>query len=389
MRIMVSQQFFCLFTIILQHFRDSTINSEKTFSLHWLTVKGEHYYIVKAYTLLGGQKFIEDTKGGSFNIGTNDGFSGILSVNVTSDVSTGTRVRFALNVKNVENAPRHSVPVRVYYVYTSPDGKWHDAIKVKEAEVNFDPLGEYQDWFNFNFENPGTYDFYLMVNGQEKEEKTIKVNAQGSISAVMTCNPEFVSEGDDSVTCNVTVTNLNNTPINTWITDAYFAGGKIYDSTEGNNLVVPDPSSLALNPGSSGTFTFTIPINDELQERVPVDLSNINLGTPIAVKAYLNTLKEPVMYVIQMNPRNLGGNIHVSSKDAISVVVGVGKAVWSTAKENPKSVMTVVSSIGEFAYTAGISWIIQTWAELYWRGLTEPLPPDNHGDNNLIVGDES
>ena len=150
-----------------------------------------------------------------------------------------------------------------------------------------------------------------------------------------------------------------------------------------------NPSSLTLDPYSSGAFTFTIPINGELQERIPVDLSDINPGTPIAIKAYLTQLENPVMFVIQMNPRDFGNNIYPSSsKGAISVTVGVGKAVLDAVKENPKSMM-IVSSIGESTYTAGISWIIQTWAELYWKGLTEPIPSDNSGDNNLIIGDES
>ncbi len=304
-------------------------------------------------------------------------------------MSVGVKARFTLTVRNDENAPRYSIPVRVYYVYTSPDGVWHSVIKVKEAEVDFDPLGEYQDWFDFTFANPGTYKFYLVVNGQEEDEKVIRVNSQGSISAVMTCNPEFVTEDVNSVSCRVDVDNLGETTEDIWITNIYFAGGEIYDKSSADNLVTPSPSSLTLNSYSTGVFTFTIPINDELQKRVPVDLSDINPGTPIAVKTYLNTLQEPIMFVVQMNPRNLGGDIHISSKDVISVAVGVGKAVWSAVKENPKSVMTVVSSIGEFAYTAGISWIIQTWVELYWRGLMEPVPPDNSGDNNLIVGDES
>ena len=45
---------------------------------------------------------------------------------------------------------------------------------------------------------------------------------------------------------------------------------------------------------------------DVNEKRVPVDLSDINLRTPIAIKAYLNQLKEPVMCVIKMNPRNRG-----------------------------------------------------------------------------------
>ena len=355
-------------------------NSGKTFNLHWFAQEGDHSYTVKVYTLLGGQKFIEDERGGSLNVGTNGDFSGVLSVNVTGDVSTGARMRFVLNVKNVENAPRHSIPVRVYYVYTSPNGKWHDAINVKEAEVNFDPLGKYQDWFDFNFENPGTYDFYLMVNGQEVDEKTIKVNTCGSISAVMTCNPEFVTEDVDSVSCRVDVENLGGTAEDIWITNIHFAGGEIYDKSSADNLVTPSPSSLTLNAYSTGTFTFMIPINDGLQERIPVDLSDINLGTPIAVKAYLNMLKEPVMFVVQMNPREKG--VLEEVKDYI--VNKVKNDPWGTSNKVAAIIVTGKISVETNPFVLFLT--IYGWAVIE---SMKPLPPDNPGDNNLIVGDES
>ncbi|WP_324735160.1 hypothetical protein VFC49_08340 [Thermococcus sp. SY098] len=70
-------------------------------------------------------------------------------------------------------------------------------------------------------------------------------------------------------------------------------------------MVIPSPGSLTLNPYSAGAFTFVIPITDELQERVPVELSDINSGTPIAIKAYLNQLENPTMFVIEMSPQSV------------------------------------------------------------------------------------
>ena len=334
-------------------------DSEYTFT--WSNVKAGEY-TAEAKVLYNGE--VKDSEIRDLTVEADNDFTGILSANITNDVSVGVKARFTLTVRNDENVKRYSIPVRVYYVYTSPDDVWHSVIKVKEAEVDFDPLGEYQDWFDFTFANPGTYKFYLVVNSQEEDEKVIRVNLQGSISAVMTCSPEFVTEDVNSVSCHVDVENLGSTTEDIWITNIYFAGGEIYDKGSTDNLMTPSPSSLTLNAYSTGAFTFTIPINDELQEGIPVDLSDINPGTPIAIKTYLNTLQEPTMFVIEMNPRDFEKDIHISPKEVISVTIGVGKAVWNALKENPKSVMTVVSSIGEFAYTAGISWLIQTWTEL-------------------------
>ncbi|GAB6103170.1 hypothetical protein JCM16138_23930 [Thermococcus atlanticus] len=353
-------------------------NSEETLNLHWIARQGEHSYTIKAYSLVGGEKFTEDAKGGKVNVGVNSDFSGVLSVNVTGDVSMGARVRFAIDVRNVENAPRYSIPVRVYYVYSSPDGST-EVIKVKEAVVDFDPLGGYQDWFDFNLENPGTYDFYLMVNGQEKDEKTIKVNTQSSISAVMTCSPEFVTEDVDSVSCHVNVENLGGTTEDVWITNIHFAGGEIYDKSSDDNLVTPSPSSLSLDPYSNETFTFTIPVNDELQERVPVDLSDINPGTPIAVKTYLNTLQEPVMYVIQMNPREKG--VLKEVKDYI--VNKVENDPWGTS--NKVAAIIITGKIS--AETNPAVWIFTIWIWSAYKTFTTPIN-EGAGDNNLIVGDE-
>ena len=51
----------------------------------------------------------------------------------------------------------------------------------------------------------------------------------------------------------------------------------------------------------STRFVFEISIDSRLQERVPIDLSDINVGTPIAITSKLTTGDE-VMYAIEMNP---------------------------------------------------------------------------------------
>ncbi|WP_145973224.1 hypothetical protein [Thermococcus barophilus] len=349
-------------------------DSEYTFT--WSNVKAGEY-TAEAKVLYNGE--VKDSEIRDLTVEADNDFTGILSANITNDVSVGVKARFTLTVRNDENAPRYSIPVRVYYVYTSPDGVWHSVINVKEAEVDFDPFGEYQGWFDFTFANPGTYKFYLVVNGQEEDEKVITVNSQGSISAVMTCSPEFVTEDVNSVSCRVDVENLGETTEDIWITNIYFAGGEIYDKSSADNLVIPSPGSLTLNPYSTGTFTFTIPINDELQERVPVDLSDINPGTPVAVKAYLNTLQEPIMFVIQMNPREKG--VLKEVKDYI--VNKVENDPWGTS--NKVAVIIITGKISVEINPA--VWIFTIWLWSAYITFTTPINEDV-GDNNLIVGDE-
>ncbi len=184
--------------------------------------------------------------------------------------------------------------------------------------------------------------------------------------------------------------NLDSAPVNVWITGVYFTGGKIYDSTEGDNLMVPNPGSSVLNPDSSGTFTFTIPINNELQERVPVDLSGIDLGTPIAIKAYLNQLREPAIYVIEMNPRNLGDFSLPEKEIAVGIGSGIAGALTYFAANEEATLAEALTAAGMEALSAYVSLgsIIGFWIYLAYEE-TKPIPPSDPGDNNLIVGDES
>jgi len=145
-------------------------------------------------------------------------------------------------------------------------------------------------------------------------------------------------------------------------------------------LVIPSPSSLSLNAYSTGVFTFTIPINGELQERIPVDLSDINPGTPIAVKTYLNILKEPTMFVIEMNPREKG--VPEEVKDYI--VNKIKNDPWGTS--NKVAVIIITGKIS--VETNPAVWIFTIWSWSAYMTFTTPINEDV-GDNNLIVGDDS
>ncbi|WP_324735157.1 hypothetical protein VFC49_08325 [Thermococcus sp. SY098] len=199
---------------------------------------------------------------------------------VSGDVSVGVKARFALTVRNNENAPRYSIPVRVYYVYTSPDGVWHSVIKVKEAEVDFDPFGEYQGWFDFTFANPGTYKFYLVVNGQEEDEKVIRVNSQEEIEAWISC--EDSAELYKSFNCHVRVANLGDASVHARLVEIKFSRDVVWEGENWDSVKVSSltGSETTVNPGETGTIEFTIWVDGELAKRIFGDGYYTYLFTP-------------------------------------------------------------------------------------------------------------
>lgn len=234
--------------------------------------------------------------------------------------------------------------------------------------------------------------FTLFVNGTPVDDKTITVKPQGNVMVWMECNPELIDETVDSINCNIYVKSNDSNTIILWVTDVYFAGGKIYDwSNKQHTVIRLNQSTLEVKPGSSGTLAFSIPLNDELQGTIPVDLSDINPMTPIAVKVYLNLLKNPLISVIEMNPRPL------TPKE-------IAKTVYSGAKEvkneivgtftDAKSIVTLLSTysglskiVGVSASTAGtIAGAAVLYIKLWQYVLNSPIP-ENTGDNNMIIGD--
>ncbi|MFA4701864.1 hypothetical protein [Pyrococcus kukulkanii] len=147
---------------------------------------------------------------------------------------------------------------------------------------------------------------------------------------------------------------------------------------------------MTVNPGSSGAFTFAIPINDELQERIPVDLSNINPATPIAIKAYINQLKEPVMSVVEMNPIDLGDFSLPEKEIATGIGGGIAGALTYFITNEGATLVEALTAAGMGALGVYVSLgsILGFWIYLAYEG-TKPVPPSDSGDNNLIVGDES
>ena len=124
---------------------------------------------------------------------------------------------------------------------------------------------------------------------------------------------------------------------------------------------------------------------------MPVDLSDINLGTPIAIKAYLNQLKEPVMYVIKMNPRpvtmrDVARTIYSGVKIVKNEIVGTFTDAKSIVTGGA-TYLGVSEIAGVSASTAGM---IAGAVVLYlkpWQYVMNSTVSENLGDNNLIIGD--
>ncbi|NJE43110.1 hypothetical protein [Thermococcus sp. GR6] len=341
----------------------------------------------------------EDSETGPINVERpKDLLFGKLVPNVDDIVVQGTVVHFDVIVENKNVSPAYNVPIRVLYTYQDPNGEFSDSKGIFERKPRqIDGLGTNITWFEITLTNPGKHYFTLYVNGEIEDEKIITVISNSSVVAWMTCSPEFVSEDVDSVSCRIEVENLDSMPVDIWITDIYFAGGKIYDRTEGDNLIASNPESLTLNPDYSEMFTFTIPINGELQKRVPVDLSDINLGTPIAIQAYLNQLKEPVTYVIEMNPRpvtagDVAEAMYSGAKWVKDEIVGTFTDVRSIAggAGATKGLVKFLAKRGIEISSESAGMIFGAFAlyvKLWIYVLENPIPGDDPGDNNLIIGD--
>ncbi|MBO8175140.1 MAG: hypothetical protein H0Z18_07775 [Thermococcus sp.] len=148
---------------------------------------------------------------------------------------------------------------------------------------------------------------------------------------------------------------------------------------------------MTLNAYSTGTFTFVIPINDELQERIPVDLSDINPGTPIAIKTYLNQLENPTMFVIEMNPQpvtagDMARAVYSGVKKVKDGIIGTFTDVKSLVSGG-LSYIGLTEIVGVSASTAGaISGGVVLYLKLWQYVANTPVSEDT-GDNNLIIGD--
>jgi hypothetical protein len=393
----------------------NSLNIMPFYVFHWESIPAGDFELI--VSLIRGIEDVIDKKTTSLHVREGDGYTGRLLVgespigNIT--VVQGTFLNITVEADYYGELKNEYVPLRVWYLYEPPTGinSQTTSIIVFERNIKFSNAPEilrgdkyvyqFKNWFGLHFNNPGRYYLYLGVNGEFENEKTITVTSNDSVMAWMECTPGFISEETDSVMCSVNMKNQDNTPVDVWITDIYFARGKIYDSSAYDNLVVPNPEGLTLNPDSLGTFTFAIPINDDLQDRVPVNLEDINLRTPIAIKVYLNHQKDPLMYVVEMNPRpltaeDIAETIYSGATLAKDKVIGVFADIKTAISliGGPKLVrLGIIYLAKEFGIevSAGTLGTVIAAGLLYLmfciKVLESPIPENTLGDNNLIVGD--
>jgi len=298
---------------------------------------------------------------------------------VSGDVSVGAKVRFTLTVRNDENAPRYSIPVRVYYVYTSPDDVWHSVIKVKEAEVDFDPLEEYQDWFDFTFANPGTYKFYLVVNGQEEDEKVITVNSQEEIEAWMICTPKIVqvsAPGTESIiSCKIYVSTIfePSNSVEVSIREIFFGEYPLYPQTRFNR----PPKSVRIDTGATNLTQSNV--EDTLSFVISADSS---LATDIFSDEFYT------MYLTQ--PDGMSYRIYVNLTVLPNYIGDDVTLVPYYETENTREKIHILADIPE-----GVGFILSTLKHLtidffyfMYKGIIgPPIPGGQEQDNNEIIGD--
>ncbi|NJD98652.1 hypothetical protein E3E26_02415 [Thermococcus sp. LS1] len=106
-----------------------------------------------------------------------------------------------------------------------------------------------------------------------------------------------------------------------------------------------------------------------------MDLSDINPGTPIAIKAYLNRLKEPVMYVVKMNPRDLGDLSLPEKEIAVGIGSGIAGALTYFTTNEEATLAGALTAAGMEALSAYVSLgsIIGFWIYLAYEELSRYL----------------
>ncbi|GEM_PF-3526626 len=375
------------FTLVLSFDKDwssslnATIgpNSVKTFVLHWRALSTDTY---SWFIGLWQSNDLKSWKNGTISVKPSTiEVTGWLKSNVSTTVTLGTKAHFDVYVKSLIDKFTYDFPVIIEYSYVDPAGKAHGPVTVVHSYVpQLAPKEEKNvTWFDFKFDTPGKYMFTLYVNGTPVDDKTITVNPKGDVVAWMECNPELVDETVDSISCNIYVKNNDSSTITLWVTDVYFAGGKIYDWSDTQHTIIQlSQNTFEVKPNSSGTLAFSIPLNDELQSMVPVDLSDINPMTPMAVKVYLNLLKNPLISVVEMNPLQIG----LANEIKQYIVTKVQNDPWGTSLAVASFIVTGKLSIETNPAVLAVAVYIWSMYETFTTNINE-----NAGDNNMIVGD--
>ncbi|WP_297437446.1 CARDB domain-containing protein [Thermococcus sp.] len=103
-------------------------NSEETFNLHWLALTGEHSYTVKAYSIVGGEKFMEDEKSGRVKVVKD------LIANISMEIECPSRVGLGGSFEcllQVENDNSETIGVQLNNI------TFRSEVKREEDDINY------------------------------------------------------------------------------------------------------------------------------------------------------------------------------------------------------------------------------------------------------------
>jgi len=234
-------------------------NSEKTFSLHWLAEAGQHSYTVKAYTLIGGQKFIRDEERGSVIVSSSQLLGGF---DISSaEVYQGDTVVFHYIVRPTESAGLKNPTVSLQI----EGGDRFFSKTYYGATVTWDNYID--DRTEYKFSEAGNYTVLLLVNGAVVYSKNIEVKPLQGMVVKLDCPEEPVLLGETAI-CKIVV---ENNPVNQ---DLYYSisSKKLdYNSNAGNVISISRLKDI-IPAGYLGQIAqINVPLDENLASALGLD----------------------------------------------------------------------------------------------------------------------
>ncbi|GEM_PF-984444 len=263
-------------------------NSEGTFVLRWLAQAGEHSYTVKAYTLIGGQEFIEDEESGSVSVASpSQQFAVKLEASPT-ELEGGGTVYFTVKVWNFENS---AIPLSGFV--KDENGTIVKSIDGFEGRVPANAQNYTLTAFSLDVYGVGNHTFKLFLDNADGEpngageehwsEVTVEVKpTNGTLKQVgFECKDIYFDFRDRAyratLVCKVYLYNPLESALD--VRDVAvlqgYSLGDLEDVTGGSLSTgewTINPSAFSLNPQETKTVTFSLPL--EIGSWVPISVAD-------------------------------------------------------------------------------------------------------------------
>ncbi len=167
-------------------------NSEGTFNLHWLAEKGEHSYTIKAYSIIGGQEFMDDEESGSISVASPSQQFAVKLEAFPRELVGGGTVYFTVKVFNYVNS---AYSIRGYVV--GEDGSKVYPKDEEYFEARLPANGNYTTYFDLPVSGIGNHTYMLYVDnyGGESHTDSVKIEVEPPTvqTAVMNCGDLLLS----------------------------------------------------------------------------------------------------------------------------------------------------------------------------------------------------